>query len=92
MPKNTQIRHFGPKFKGIYFCTKLCNKRNLRALIPNMTTIFSKSSPKIQKSGIFGPKFKNFYFLHETLQQDQFEGADLKYENGFTKLLPKTLK
>ena len=27
-----------------------------------MTMLFSKSSPKIPKSGIFGPKFEDFYF------------------------------
>ena len=41
---------------------------------------------------MFGPTFKNFYFLHETLQQGKFEGADFKYDNGFSKLLSKTLK
>ena len=34
----------------------------------------------------------NFYFLHETLQQGKLECADFKYDNGFSKLLPKTLK
>ena len=49
------------------FALNFATRQILRALILNMTTIFSKSSPEIQKSGIFGPKFKNFYFLHETL-------------------------
>ena len=79
---------FGPKFKDFYFR----NKRNSRTLISNMTISFSNSSPKIWKFGIFGPKFKNFYFLHETLQQSKFKGADFKYDNGFSKLLPKTPK
>ena len=41
---------------------------------------------------MFGSTYKNFYFLHETLQQGKFEGADFKYDNGFSKLLSKTLK
>ena len=53
---------FDPKFKDFYFCTKLCNKKNSRTLIWNMTIIFSHSTPKICKLGIFGPKFKDFYF------------------------------
>ena len=57
-----------------------------------MTIVFSNSSPKIWRSDIFSPKFKIFYFLHETLQQGKLEGADLKYDNGFSKLLHKTLK
>ena len=51
-----------------------------------MTTIFPNSSPKIWKSD------KEFLFLHETLQQGKLEGADFKYDNGFSKLLLKTLK
>ena len=57
-----------------------------------MTIVFSNSSPKIWRSDIFSPKFKIFYFLHETLQEGKLEGADLKYDNGFSKLLHKTLK
>ena len=30
--------------------------------------------------------------LHETLQQGKFEGADFKYDNVFSKLVPKKLK
>ena len=55
----------------------------------NMTIIFSNSSHKIGKYNMFGPTFKNFYFFHETLQ---LEGADFKNDNGFSKLLGKTLK
>ena len=76
----------------IFICTKLCSKTNSRTLISNMTIIFSISSPKTRKPGLFGPKFKNFYFLHVTLQQGKFEDADFKYDNGFSKLLPKTHK
>ena len=57
-----------------------------------MTISFPNAILKIRKSDIFGPKFKNFYFLYETLQQGKFEGAHLKYENNFSKLLLKTLK
>ena len=76
----------------IFICTKLCSKTNSRTLISNMTIIFSISIPKTRKSGLFGPKFKIFYFLHVTLQQGKFEDADFKYDNGFSKLLPKTHK
>ena len=58
----------------------------------NMTIIFSNSSHKIGKYNMFGPTFKNFYFFHETLQQGKLEGADFKYDNGFSKLLRKILK
>ena len=60
--------------------------------MPNMTIIFSNSSHKIGTYNMFGPTFKNFHFFHETLQQGKFEGADFKYDNGFSKLLRKTLK
>ena len=73
---------FGPKFKDFYFCTKLCNKKNLRALISNIALVFTNSRPKILKSGIFGPKFKDFKNL-KTLQSCKFEGVDFKYDNVF---------
>ena len=37
---------FGPKFKDFYFCTKLCNKTNSRALISNITMVFLNCCPK----------------------------------------------
>ena len=40
----------------------------------------------------YGNLTKNFYFLHESLQQGKFEGADVKYDNVFSKLLPRTIK
>ena len=55
-----------------------------------MTIILSNSSPKISKSGVFGPKYKDFYFFAQNLAK--FEGADFKYDNGFSKLLPQTPK
>ena len=58
----------------------------------NTTIKFSNSSHKIRKYNMFDPTFTNFYFFHETLQQGKFEGADFKYDNGFSKLLRKTLK
>ena len=57
-----------------------------------MTIIFSNSSHKIRKYNMFGPTFKNFYFFHETLRQGKFEGAESKYDNGFSKLLRETFK
>ena len=62
-PKLYKSWNFGPKLKDFHFCTKLCNKTNLRTQISNMTIVFSNSTPKICKSGIFGPKFKDFYFV-----------------------------
>ena len=59
------MRHLNRKFKNFCFCTKHCNKANLRVLTLNMTvTIFQNCCPKYtnQESGIFGSKFKNFYF------------------------------
>ena len=49
----------GPKFKDFYFCTKLSNKANSRALISIMTIVFSNSFSKIPKSGIF--KYDNSF-------------------------------
>ena len=87
-PKIPKSGIFGTKFKDFYFCTKLWNKTNYRTLISNMRIIFSNSIPKIQKSD----KEILVFVLHETLQQDKFEGADFKYDNGISKFLPKTLK
>ena len=61
-PKISKSWNFGSKLKDFHFCTRLCNKANLRTQISNMTIVFSNSTPKICKSGIFGPKFKDFYF------------------------------
>ena len=45
-PQNMQIQHFWSQIKGFFFCTKLFNKANWRALILNMTMIFLNYCPK----------------------------------------------
>ena len=47
--KISQEGIFGPKFKNLHFYTKLCNTTNSRALISNMTKVFSKLQPKTPK-------------------------------------------
>ena len=54
--------NFGPKFKDFYFCSKLYNKINSKALSSILIIVFWISSPNISKSSLFGPKFKDFYF------------------------------
>ena len=85
--KNTQTRHFGPKFRHFCFSAKFCSETNSMILISNMTILFSKASPKIPKSDIFGPKFRHFDFFSEILQLDYFESADFKYGNSFSKII-----
>ena len=43
-----------------------------KVLISNMTPVFSKSSPRLRKSGNLSPKFKIFCFC------PKFEGAHFK--------------
>ena len=55
-----------------------------KVLISNMTPVFSKSSPRLRKSGNLSPKFKIFCFC------PKFEGAHFKHINiFFFKFQPK---
>ena len=65
--KNTQIRHFGHKFRHFCSFTKFCSYTNSKMLISNITILFSNSRPKIPKSHIFGQKFR------QNLQLNKFE-------------------
>ena len=48
--RTPQIKHFwSPNSKEFYFCTEHCSQTNLRVLISNTTTAFSKFQPKIPK-------------------------------------------
>ena len=82
-PKVHNSGNFCSKFKDFGVCIKLCKKTNSRALVSNMTIMFYNSSPKVD---IFGPKSKNLFFLYKTLHQSKFEGADFKYDKGFSKM------
>ena len=89
-PKNTQIKHLGPKFKDFYFCTKLCKKTNSKTLISNVTKIFSNSSRKIPKSDIFGPKLKDFYVCtkvcNKTNSGTQISNMTIVFSNSTPKI------
>ena len=45
-PKVPKWGIFSPKCKEFYFCAKLCNKANLRALFLNVTLVFQNCCPK----------------------------------------------
>ena len=68
-----------PNLRNFYFCAKVCNKTNLRAVISIMTIVFSTTSAKTTQSDIFGFKFKKFYFCTKY----KFEVVDFKYDNNF---------
>ena len=38
--QNTQIKHFGSKFKNLYFWTKLCSQTNSKVFVSNMNSFF----------------------------------------------------
>ena len=69
-----------------------CNCIIWRAIILNVTKLYSRFSPKIPKQRIFGSKFKNSFLLYQTLLHVLLEDADFKYDNSFSKLLPQTTK
>ena len=48
-----------------------------------------KYSPKIHKYSIFGRKFRHFLNFQEIFEFDEFDGVDFKYDNTFSKILPK---
>ena len=54
-----------------------------------MTITFSNFSPKITKIRCFWFQIWGFLFLHQTLQSGKFQGADFKYDNSFSKIVPK---
>ena len=85
---------FGPTFKDLQFCTKLCNKSNSRTQISNTAILFSNSSSKIPKQVAFGQNSQErhfwsqiqvFLFFCQILQLDMISGADCRYDNSFLK-------
>ena len=53
---------FGPKFKDCYFCTKLFNNANSRALIANMTMTFQNCHPKHSNKAFLVPNLRILTF------------------------------
>ena len=56
-----------------------------------MTFVFKIATQNTQIRH-FWFQLEDFLFLQECLQVDQLEGADFKYNNNFSKTLPKTPK
>ena len=53
--------------------------------------IVFKFQPKNTQIKYFGHhQNEGFFFLHQTLQEDNFEGTQFKYDNSFSNLPPKT--
>ena len=77
-----------PLLRIFVFCTKLCNKANLRALMSNMRMVFQNCCPKHPKKLFLVPNLR-FQFLHEILQLDKLGSVDYKYDNCFSKFHPK---
>ena len=81
---------FCPKFKDVYFCTKLCILTHLKVLILNITS-FSKLQPKNTQIGDFWFQIQSF-FVYKTLRLHMFVSAGLKYDNRFFKFQLKNIK
>ena len=62
-PKIPKYDIFGLKFKDFYFCTKLCNKSNSRALTSNMTILFQNCYPKHPNKAFLVPNLKIYIFM-----------------------------
>ena len=98
-PKNSQIRHFGPKARDFDFFAKFFNLTNSKLLISNMTKVFFKILVQKYQNRVFLFKntqirpfwfqFQTFSLFHDILQLDKFEGADFKYGNIAFKFQPK---
>ena len=90
---NTQIRHFWSHFLLLLLLLLFCSIFSIwiisRALISNMTLVFSNFSLKYSK-GFFGPW--DFLFLRKTFHFNKFEGADFKYGYSFSNLQPKIIQ
>ena len=64
-PKNTEIGHFGPKFKNFNFLHEILQQANSRVLISNVTMVFQNYCPKQLNKAFFGSKFKNSSFCRK---------------------------
>ena len=82
---------FDPKLKDFDFRSKFSNKTSSRALTLNMTFVFKIATENTQIRH-FWFQLKDFLVLEECLQVDKLEVADFKYNNNFSKTLPKTPK
>ena len=74
---------------GIFILGRnIANRINLRALISNMTILFSIPVRKHPHQALLVPKLKTFNFA-PTFAIRQIQETDFKYHNSFSKLLPK---
>ena len=80
--KYTNKEFLVPNLRIFWFCTKLCNKTNLRELISNTILFFQNCSPKYLNKAFLVPNLRIFIF-DETLQQDKFEVYNFQYDNSF---------
>ena len=87
-PRKTQVSHFWSQIQELLFSffPIFCKQKNSRMLISNMTTVFSYSSQQKPKQVIFRRKFRHFRLVFcNTLQIENFEDVDFKYDNSFQK-------
>ena len=60
--KTPKLGIFGPKFKDVSFCTKLCYKTDLRALIIKRTKVFQNCSPGHPNKAFLVPNLRILIF------------------------------
>ena len=84
-PKIPRKAFLLPSLKIPSFCYCCCCVFfNETLQFTNLTILISNTQMKH-----FCAKYKQFLFLHETLQQEKFEGVDSKYDHRFFKFLSK---
>ena len=61
-PKTPKLSIFAPKFRDFCFCTKLCYKKILRALITKRTIVFQNFFPKHPNKAFLVPNLRILIF------------------------------
>ena len=81
--KTPQIRHFwSPNSRNFIFVLNIAVGQIWRYWFQIRQQPFQNFSPKYLNKALWF-QTEEFSFLHQSLQLDEFEGADFKYDNSF---------
>ena len=93
--KNTEISNFWSQIQNFllfFYWNKICNQTNSRALISDMTIVFSDFSPRLSEKDIFSHKYKNFFFRNKLCFQKNLRVLISHMTMAFSNSNPKLPK